>query len=264
MELGSHSLAGAEETREQLQCLEELSGSILKRLAKAEEEIQWLKSETMSRQLQEQRQQELVREVQDLKEQILATEVLGASTGTLTRLCVSENQSAAICGQGEKSAKKSHCSAVLHPNEQEEVMMSCKKHHFPSRDCCSLSDCQASISSSVMSFISRPSSSSSSSPASFQTARRSITQLRAFVPHCHLDLQMGHRVKVLLPSGRVGTGTVRFLGHLPNVEEFFLGVDLETPEYGQHDGVYAGRCYFHCKPGHGVFVPFSKVLMAWE
>ncbi|MGH0169465.1 UNVERIFIED_CONTAM: hypothetical protein FKN15_075589, partial [Acipenser sinensis] len=94
--------------------------------------------------------------------------------------------------------------------------------------------------------------------------RSSSKPNRVFVPHSHLDLRIGHRVRVLLPSGRINTGIVRFLGYLNGMQDFCLGVELETPEYGQHDGVYEGQCYFHCKPGHGVFVSFNKLLMAWE
>ncbi|CAB1333560.1 unnamed protein product [Coregonus sp. 'balchen'] len=87
---------------------------------------------------------------------------------------------------------------------------------------------------------------------------------RVFVPHSPLDLQTGHRVRVLLPSGRISTGTVRYLGHLEGEPDFHMGVELESPEHGQQDGTQSGQCYFECKPGHGAFVPFTKLLMAWE
>ncbi|CDQ81571.1 unnamed protein product [Oncorhynchus mykiss] len=43
-----------------------------------------------------------------------------------------------------------------------------------------------------------------------------------------------------------------------------MGVELESLEHGQQDGTHRGQCYFECKAGHGAFVPFTKLLMAWE
>ncbi|MGH0180713.1 UNVERIFIED_CONTAM: hypothetical protein FKN15_004904, partial [Acipenser sinensis] len=78
--------------------------------------------------------------------------------------------------------------------------------------------------------------------------RSSSKPNRVFVPHSHLDLRIGHKVRVLLPLGRINTGIVHFLGYLNGMQDFCLGVELETPD----------------KPGHGVFVSFNKLLMAWE
>ncbi|KAI9999984.1 hypothetical protein NQD34_011827, partial [Periophthalmus magnuspinnatus] len=87
---------------------------------------------------------------------------------------------------------------------------------------------------------------------------------RAFVPHSALDLRLGHRVRIMLPSGRISTGAVRFIGHLQGVEELHLGIELHSPDHGLRDGNHRGQCYFECKPGYGAFVPFHKLLMAWE
>uniref|UniRef100_A0A3B4U4R4 CAP-Gly domain-containing linker protein 4-like n=1 Tax=Seriola dumerili TaxID=41447 RepID=A0A3B4U4R4_SERDU len=86
---------------------------------------------------------------------------------------------------------------------------------------------------------------------------------RVFVPHSPMDLQIGHRVRIMLPSGRISTGTIRFLGHLQGEADLHLGVELQTPDHGLHDGSHRGRSYFE-KPGYGAFVPFHKLLMAWE
>lgn len=110
---------------------------------------------------------------------------------------------------------------------------------------------------------SRPSS-SLSSVTSVQSWRSSTGPHRVFVPHSPLDLQLGHRVRILLPSGRISTGAVRFIGHLQGEEELHLGIELHSPDHGVRDGSYRGHCYFECKPGYGAFVPFHKLLMAWE
>ncbi|KAK1895947.1 Tubulin-specific chaperone E [Dissostichus eleginoides] len=46
--------------------------------------------------------------------------------------------------------------------------------------------------------------------------------------------------------------------------ELHLGVQLLTPDHGLHDGSHRGHSYFECNPGYGAFVPFHKLLMAWE
>nr|XP_046256333.1 tubulin-specific chaperone E [Scatophagus argus] len=79
-----------------------------------------------------------------------------------------------------------------------------------------------------------------------------------------MDLELGHRVRIMLPSGRISTGTIRFLGYLQGEAELHLGVELQTPDHGLHNGSHRGHSYFECKPGYGAFVPFHKLLMAWE
>lgn len=67
---------------------------------------------------------------------------------------------------------------------------------------------------------------------------------RVFVPHSPMDLQLGHRVRIMLPSGRISTGTVRFLGNLQGEADLHLGVELQTPDHGVHDGRHRGHSYF--------------------
>ncbi|CAM4654992.1 unnamed protein product [Lepidochelys olivacea] len=87
---------------------------------------------------------------------------------------------------------------------------------------------------------------------------------RASVPRSPWDLRLGHRAKVLLQSGGVGAGTIRYLGVFPDQAEVSMGVELEDPGHGAHDNVLVGHCCFPCKAGHGAFVPFRKTLMVGE
>ncbi|KAM4701113.1 uncharacterized protein O3C94_002116 isoform 2-T2 [Discoglossus pictus] len=93
---------------------------------------------------------------------------------------------------------------------------------------------------------------------------KSPKHLRVFTPRSALDLKNGSKVKVLLPSGRVGIGRVCNVGQVPSKVEFHVGVNLENSENWQHDRVFEGHRFFHGKSEAGVIVPFSKVLMAWE
>ncbi|KAG8009904.1 hypothetical protein GBF38_013977 [Nibea albiflora] len=124
----------------------------------------------------------------------------------------------------------------------------------------SLSGSQLS-SSSVLSSRGASSSYSATSTRSWRTSQGPH---RAFVPHSPMDLELGHQVRIMLPSGRISTGTIRFLGYLQGEAELQLGVELQTPDPGLHDGSHKGYSYFECKPGYGAFVPFHKLLMVWE
>ncbi|XP_054638588.1 CAP-Gly domain-containing linker protein 2 isoform X2 [Dunckerocampus dactyliophorus] len=117
---------------------------------------------------------------------------------------------------------------------------------------------------SHLSLSSASSPTSSCSSESSVRSGRSSGPHRVFVPHSPMDLQLGHRVRIMLPSGRISTGSVRFLGHLQGESELHIGVELQAPDHGVRDGHHKGHCYFDCKPGHGAFVPFHKLLMAWE
>ncbi|XP_061633136.1 uncharacterized protein LOC133479774 isoform X1 [Phyllopteryx taeniolatus] len=119
---------------------------------------------------------------------------------------------------------------------------------------------------SPLSLSPAPSSTSASSCSSTPSVRsaRSVGPQRVFVPHSPMDLHLGHRVRIMLPSGRISTGAIRFLGHLQGESELHLGVELQTPDHGMRDGHHKGHFYFDCKPGYGAFVPFHKLLMAWE
>ncbi|OCT94838.1 hypothetical protein XELAEV_18012519mg [Xenopus laevis] len=85
---------------------------------------------------------------------------------------------------------------------------------------------------------------------------------RVFVPRSPLDLKIGSRVKVLLPSGRIGTGGVCTMGLVPEKAELQVGVHLEEPE--KCKVVFEGRLSSTGKQDNGISIPFSKVLMVWE
>ncbi|XP_077155299.1 uncharacterized protein LOC143817695 [Ranitomeya variabilis] len=110
-------------------------------------------------------------------------------------------------------------------------------------------------------------------------AEKASKCFRVFVPRSPIDLKFGSRVKVLLPSGQVGTGVVYKVGQLPGKDEFQVAVDLESPECWQQLHKFKAQCKFHrnyihhysstllqegCDPPSGVVVPFSKVLMVWK
>ncbi|XP_075907095.1 uncharacterized protein LOC142904710 [Nelusetta ayraudi] len=126
---------------------------------------------------------------------------------------------------------------------------------------CSLLSSQLSPPSSQ---CSRQASFSSLTSTSVRSWRSDRGLHRVFVPHSPMDLELGHRVRIMLPSGRISTGIIRFLGHLQGEAELHLGVELQTPDQGVQDGCHRGQSYFECKPGYGAFIPFHKLLMAWE
>lgn len=64
------------------------------------------------------------------------------------------------------------------------------------------------------------------------------------MPHSPMDLQIGHRVRVLLPTGRISTGTLRYLGRPHDSSDFHLGVELELAENVKQTGTYEEQCYF--------------------
>ncbi|XP_059824150.1 uncharacterized protein LOC132393204 isoform X3 [Hypanus sabinus] len=87
---------------------------------------------------------------------------------------------------------------------------------------------------------------------------------RPFAPRSIADLKIGHLVKFSRPAGKIGKGVIKYLGHLPGRQEAYMGVELEGTEVGQHNGTFEGVRYFMCKKNKGVFVNFSKVIMAWD
>ncbi|MCP9258064.1 Centrosome-associated protein [Dirofilaria immitis] len=58
--------------------------------------------------------------------------------------------------------------------------------------------------------------------------------------------------------GRVGAGTLLYVGPVEGKTGIFCGIELDRPE-GKHDGTYQGISYFHCSPQHGIFAPLYKV-----
>ncbi|KAK6474480.1 centrosome-associated protein 350 [Huso huso] len=271
--LGKSAFKETECLKEEEPNLHDCSNLARKRLFKAESEIQLLKSQiTKEKVLWEGRFQELRRKQRELKEQ-LRSEVQ-MRTGNLSKEEINDigfDRFAVNTADKDEVDMATDEGGMTVPCKNVDLeVMSLKSKLCRNRNISigfqsqrDLPESQHSLSLPLKSASSRPSSSMSMT-SSLGSPRRSSKPNRVFVPHSHLDLRIGHRVRVLLPSGRINTGIVRFLGYLSGMQDFCLGVELETPEYGQHDGVYEGQCYFHCKPGHGVFVSFNKLLMAWE
>ncbi|XP_071373283.1 centrosome-associated protein 350 [Centroberyx affinis] len=221
-----------------------------KRLTKTEKEILSLKTRiACERASWERRFTELQRKHEELRNQ------LASETGTLVKVGSYDDRGESGVDNGEAFEESSSSPPRLSYQHRGSEVSS-------RGDTCasSLSGSQLSLSSALGS---RPSSVLSST-TSVGSWRVSPGPHRVFVPHSPMDLQLGHRVRVMLPSGRISTGTIRFLGHLQGEPDLHLGVELQTPDHGLQDGSHRGQSYFECKPGYGAFVPFNKLLMAWE
>ncbi|KAM8734181.1 uncharacterized protein AB9X84_023066 isoform 1-T2 [Acanthopagrus schlegelii] len=217
------------------------TAALHKRLTKTEKDILSLKTRiACERASWERRFAELQRKQEELLNQ----------AGVLVKVDRYDDQSGADNGVFEE------CSSGL-----PRTMFQHRGSEASSRgDTSSLSGSQLSSSSTQSSRA----GSSSSSATSVRSWRMSHGPHRVFVPHSPMDLELGHRVRIMLPSGRISTGTIRYLGHLQGEAELHLGVELLTPDHGLHDGSHRGQSYFECKLGYGAFVPFHKLLMAWE
>jgi len=84
-----------------------------------------------------------------------------------------------------------------------------------------------------------------------------------FRPRSVWDLCVGMKVSMHRSDGRLSRGTIRWIGLLPNLVGEYVGVELET-QTGRHDGYLNGIRYFKCKEKCGIFVKFSKIIMAWR
>ncbi|KAH1175245.1 hypothetical protein KIL84_021659 [Mauremys mutica] len=203
---------------------------------------------------------ELLREQQELHQQFQAW---GRSQGPEAKGMQSKAEAPSVDGtdgwcMGD-SGLQTPPGERAHP-VQPDTSPCCALQSSPATSCSG----RAPASSAFASFIPRP----SSAPVDVGSTwlRRAQPQLgtRAAVPRSPRDLHLGHRAKVLLQSGGIGVGTIRYLGVFPDQAEFSVGVELEAPGHGAHDSILVGHCCFPCKPGHGVLVPFRKVLMVWE
>ncbi|XP_035785400.1 uncharacterized protein LOC118463143 isoform X2 [Anopheles albimanus] len=87
-----------------------------------------------------------------------------------------------------------------------------------------------------------------------------------FLPKTAKCLKPGHLAKVISRSGRIVVGRVRYIGPLaagPDADESYVGLQLPN-NLGECDGTIDGKRFFDCEPLHGIFVPFKKVVMAWN
>ncbi|XP_045451635.1 uncharacterized protein LOC123660623 [Melitaea cinxia] len=115
--------------------------------------------------------------------------------------------------------------------------------------------------------------------------RRSIDNLRStsleldssneragqpYIPSEARQLRLGHAVKLITPQGRLAVGRVRYVGLAGGTAAnsgIVVGAEFSTSQYPgmpRNDGTYSGRRYFLTTPQYtALFVPFSKVVMAW-
>ncbi|KAM4795420.1 uncharacterized protein WCC33_000499 isoform 2-T2 [Rhinophrynus dorsalis] len=244
----AHSQADCDELRSELRRMQDFSTSSTRRLQKVEKRVEKLESDLCGeKETWKARFQELLREQHTLKEQEKYICMQDSKKEPHSDVTDGEQKPEGVVRQwlnrqlGDLIKTRAHGSENLTTSDRVHTIEGCTSH----------SSC-LSKSSSVVSHIS--STNGLESPKSF----------RVFAPRSPMDLKIGSRVKILLPSGRIGIGGVCNVGRLPGKAEFQVGVDLINPESWQQDVVFEGHRYLHCKQDHGVIVPFSKILMAWE
>ncbi|TRY82235.1 hypothetical protein DNTS_020909 [Danionella cerebrum] len=229
---------------------------LFKRLLRAEEEIHSMKMDIVNQRASwETRFVELQRKQQDLREQ-LTSEIM-VRTGMLLR----DNDSDEI---NDAVAELMLENGLYFEEKDDEFSGGLKKTPAQKAPVVELDVVQKSETSSQASAQSHSRSISGMSNISVRSWRSTGGLNRVFVPHSPLDLKIGHRVRIILPSGRISTGNLRFLGKMQHCPDYTLGVELETADNEHKDGTFEGNFYFDCEPGHGAFVAFSKLLMAWE
>ncbi|CAB3253074.1 unnamed protein product [Arctia plantaginis] len=91
-----------------------------------------------------------------------------------------------------------------------------------------------------------------------------------YIPAEPRQLRLGHTVKVITPQGRIAVGRVRYVGLAGGSaanSSVVVGAEFvhaAQPGLPRNDGTHRGRRYFLAPPQHtALFVPFSKVVMAW-
>ncbi|KAM3965888.1 uncharacterized protein ACR2FA_000222 [Aphomia sociella] len=89
-----------------------------------------------------------------------------------------------------------------------------------------------------------------------------------YIPSEPRQLRLGHAVKLISPQGRVVIGRVRYVGLAGSSAAssgVVVGAEVARDATASHnDGTHRGRRYFlTAPPAAALFVPFSKVVMAW-
>ncbi|XP_023936272.2 uncharacterized protein LOC112044616 [Bicyclus anynana] len=91
-----------------------------------------------------------------------------------------------------------------------------------------------------------------------------------YIPAEARQLRLGHAVKIITPQGRLAVGRVRYVGLAGGTAAksgVVIGAEFSISQYPgipRNDGTYQGRRYFLTPQQHtALFVPFSKVVMAW-
>lgn len=241
----------------------ERSGALQKRLLRAEGEIQDLKTQIASQRASwEMRFMDLQKRQHDLRDQLHSEIVVRSSA--FHKVTDSEEMSEVFSETGLENGhhfeeKEHDCSSGL--NQIQQLNRGPDVRLLRDGVYSNTLTCGQGIYPTAVDSRSTSAMSVSTSAGSW---RSGIGPHRVFVPHSPMDLQPGHRVRIMLPSGRISTGMLRYLGPLQGLPDMHLGVELELAENGQQTGTYEGQCYFECKPGYGAFVAFSKLLMAWE
>lgn len=106
-----------------------------------------------------------------------------------------------------------------------------------------------------------------------------------FLPKSPKCLKPGQLAKVIAKSGRVVVGRIRYCGPVAEADSDETYVGLQLPNaLGDCDGSFGGRKFFewwdflitfpvtfikklffaHSDNNFGLFVPFKKVIMAWN
>ncbi|MEE6484036.1 hypothetical protein FKM82_013734 [Ascaphus truei] len=229
-----------DELREEMEQVRDLSTSSLRRLSEVEKHVEKLESDLCGEMLLwSSRYQELQRDQQLLKDQLHEKKPISCHQ-------MEDAQGVASVMESDVDVPDGHVEPlrdvmdVLHRHLGDLVNTSAHgQEDLPPTDGCSLVEGSVSHSSC----LSRPGS-IVSYPGS-ANGLKCQKSFRVFAPRSPLELKTGHRVKVLLPSARIGTGVVYYVGQLPGKVEFHVGVVLEDPECGSREGVFAGHCVFH-------------------
>ncbi|XP_077127475.1 ubiquitin carboxyl-terminal hydrolase CYLD-like [Ranitomeya variabilis] len=67
------------------------------------------------------------------------------------------------------------------------------------------------------------------------------------------DLEVDSLVQIQYQEGELAFGMIRWLGYVPQMDDFMAGVELEE-DRGCTDGSWCGHRYFFCPPKRGLFV----------
>jgi hypothetical protein len=70
-----------------------------------------------------------------------------------------------------------------------------------------------------------------------------VARKRPFVPIKADDIQMGDVIKFSRPGGKISRGIVKYIGPLPDRNDTYFGLELDSEE-GKHDGIYQNKRYF--------------------
>nr|XP_048681747.1 uncharacterized protein LOC125624663 [Caretta caretta] len=230
----------------ELQRLQDASTAVLERLMGLEAEVKYVSTELRAEKLLwSSRYLELLREQQELREQF---QEWGRSQGPEAKDTL-EMQSKAEAPSADGS--DGWCMGDSGWGLQTPSGERPQPVRPDTSPCCTLQRCpaascpgRASASSAFACFIPRPSSAPVDVGSTQLRRAQQHPGTRASVPRSPWDLRLGHRDKVLLQSGGVGAGTVRYLGVFPDQAEVSVGVELEDPGHGAHDNVLVGHCCF--------------------